>query len=52
MRSYLAEAVCETGRLVHVDMVEVNPALRPEGLRTTVESAITILQAAFGLRLL
>lgn len=45
---YIAEAMAETGRLRSMDLVEVNPSLRPEGLDTTVQSALIIIKAALG----
>lgn len=43
------EEIYNTGRLNAVDLVEVNPEIGSEGdVRRTVESAIQIIQAAFG----
>ena len=55
---YIAEAMAETGMLVSMDVVEVNPALRPDGsfdetttADPTVLMAIELIESALGKRI-
>lgn len=45
---YIAEVMAATGRLRSMDLVEVNPKLRTEGLERTVQSAKIVIKAALG----
>jgi arginase len=48
---YICEAVHETGSLVAVDLVEVNPRLAPEtdfGAQDTVRAGCSIVRCALG----
>ena len=48
---YICEAVHETGSLVAVDLVEVNPRLAPEtdlGAQETVRAGCSIVRCALG----
>ncbi|KAJ2786587.1 Arginase, catabolizes arginine to ornithine and urea [Coemansia interrupta] len=50
---YICEAVAETGCLVALDLVEVNPALGdPESLRQTVAVGCSLVRCSLGERLL
>jgi len=50
---YLCERVCETGQLVSMDIVEVNPKLgSAEEVRKTVDTAVNLARFAFGQTLL
>lgn len=56
--TYIAEAVAETGCLVSMDLVEVNPNLRKEGqlgeieLQSTLDVATSLVRCALGETLL
>ena len=46
---YICEELSKTNRLRCIDLVEVNPHLsNPEGVRTTVDTAIKLLQHCTG----
>lgn len=50
---YVCEKVHESGMLCSMDLVEVNPLINTaSGVKSTVDSAIEIIQTAFGLTLL
>lgn len=50
---YLCERVCETGQLVSMDIVEVNPKLgNAEEVRRTVSTSVDLARFAFGQTLL
>ncbi|KAI0242509.1 Arginase, catabolizes arginine to ornithine and urea, partial [Massospora cicadina] len=51
---YICEALCETGLVVAMDCVEVNPDLstRIEDLELTVKTALSLIRATFGESLL
>jgi len=49
---YIAESIAETGLLGSLDMVEVNPSLSPEGVKTTVDMAVGLICSALGNRIL
>lgn len=56
--TYIAEAVAETGCLVSMDLVEVNPNLRSEGavgeaeVKSTLDVATSLVRCALGETLL
>jgi len=51
--NYISEALAETGRLVSMDMVEVNSALgNEEEAKHTVEMALVLIASALGSRIL
>ncbi|KAF2158342.1 hypothetical protein M409DRAFT_71689 [Zasmidium cellare ATCC 36951] len=50
--SFIAECVHDTGSLIAMDLVEVNPSLEQEGAEKTVEAAISIVRCALGETLL
>jgi arginase len=45
---FIAECVHETGSLVALDLVEVNPSLEEEGAAETVRSGVSIVRCALG----
>lgn len=45
---FIAECVHETGSLVALDLVEVNPSLQEEGAAETVRSGVSIVRCALG----
>jgi arginase len=45
---YIAEALAQTGKLRSMDMVEINPRMRPEHAQQTVAAAATVIRAALG----
>jgi arginase len=45
---YIAESVAETGSLVAMDLVEVNPSLQAEGAYETVRAGCSIVRCALG----
>lgn len=50
---YICEAVKETGKLVSMDLVEVNPHLSDEkGRESTIYTSIEMVKSAFGRRLI
>lgn len=50
---YICEEVARTGKLVHVDMVEVNPDISDEtGVCSTVHVGVEMIKAVFGKTLL
>jgi len=50
---HICEVVAETGRLVGIDIVEVNPAIGTEkDVRETASVAVDIAKSALGLKLL
>ncbi|KAJ8489021.1 hypothetical protein ONZ45_g13734 [Pleurotus djamor] len=50
---YICEAVAETGKLIGMDLVEVNPAIGdPKSAKKTVDVACKLIRAAFGESLL
>jgi arginase len=51
--NYIAEAVSDTGRLVSMDLVEVNTSLADKDAGDkTVEMSMTIVESALGSRIL
>jgi arginase len=49
---YICEELALTGRLRSMDLVEVNPRLRPEHAHLTIEAAGCLIRAALGKTLL
>ena len=52
---YIAEAVAETDRLASMDMVEINPTLKPNTAGAgdaTVELGLALVASALGARIL
>ncbi len=49
---YINEALYETGCLVGMDLMEVNPALMPENAAGTIAIGNSLIRAAFGETLL
>ncbi|TFK33139.1 hypothetical protein BDQ12DRAFT_691548 [Crucibulum laeve] len=50
---YICEAVCETGKLIAMDLVEVNPCLTdPASAKRTVAAGCALVRAALGEELL
>jgi arginase len=45
---FIAECVHETGSLVAIDLVEVNPSLETEGAQETVRAGCSIVRCALG----
>lgn len=45
---YIAEAVHETGSLVAMDLVEVNPRLQAAGASETIRAGCSIVRCALG----
>ncbi|EMF12554.1 arginase [Sphaerulina musiva SO2202] len=45
---FIAESVHETGNLVALDLVEVNPSLEKEGVSETVRAGVSIVRCALG----
>lgn len=45
---FIAESVHETGNLVALDLVEVNPSLEKEGVGETVRAGVSIVRCALG----
>ena len=45
---YIAECVAETGSLVSMDLVEVNPALEMLGAAETVRAGCSLVRCALG----
>ena len=45
---YIAECVAQTGSLVAMDLVEVNPSLQAEGAQETVRAGCSIVRCALG----
>jgi len=45
---YIAECVAETGSLIALDLVEVNPSLETEGAAETVRAGCSIVRCALG----
>lgn len=45
---YICEAVQETGSLVAVDLVEVNPSLEVQGAGETVRAGCSLVRCALG----
>lgn len=48
----IAERLHQSGQLVGMDVVEVNPKLQPEGAIRTVRSGISVIKSALGFSLL
>ncbi len=44
----IARGVFESGQIVGIDLVEVNPKISPEGLSITVQSGMSLIRAALG----
>lgn len=49
---YICEVVHETGCLVAMDIVEVNPLIEPKYAERTVDAACSLVRCAFGMWLL
>lgn len=49
---YICETIAATGKLVCMDMVEVNPDIAVEGVASTVHVGTEMIKAAFGKTLL
>jgi arginase len=49
---YICERVAETGRMISMDMVEVNPLLEPQSAKQTAKVANEMIATAFGSKLL
>jgi len=49
---YICESVAETGNLIAVDLVEVNPKLTSEGAAETVRAGASLVRCALGETLL
>lgn len=45
---YIAEAVHETGQLIAMDLVEVNPRLEEGGVEETVRAGVSLVRCALG----
>jgi arginase len=45
---YIAECVAQTGNLVAMDLVEVNPSLQAEGAQETVRAGCSPVRCALG----
>ncbi|KAI4612389.1 uncharacterized protein J4E87_010290 [Alternaria ethzedia] len=45
---FIAECVAETGQLIALDLVEVNPSLDAEGAGDTVRAGVSIVRCALG----
>lgn len=45
---FIAECVAETGSLIALDLVEVNPSLDAEGAADTVRAGVSIVRCALG----
>lgn len=45
---FIAECVAETGSLIALDLVEVNPSLEAEGAAETVRAGCSIVRCALG----
>ena len=45
---YIAECVAETGSLVAMDLVEVNPRLDEPGAQETVRAGVSLVKCALG----
>lgn len=45
---FIAECVAETGSLIALDLVEVNPSLDAEGAGDTVRAGVSIVRCALG----
>ena len=45
---FIAECVHETGSLVALDLVEVNPSLEEQGVQETVRAGVSIVRCALG----
>jgi arginase len=45
---FIAESVAETGSLIALDLVEVNPSLETEGAAETVRAGCSIVRCALG----
>lgn len=45
---YIAECVAETGSLIALDLVEVNPSLESEGAHETIRAGCSIVRCALG----
>ncbi|KAG9789944.1 hypothetical protein KCU88_g1496, partial [Aureobasidium melanogenum] len=48
----VASRLHQTGRLVGMDVVEVNPEIQPEGSSRTIQSGISVIKSALGHSLL
>ena len=45
---FIAECVAETGSLIALDLVEINPSLDTEGASETVRAGCSIIRCALG----
>lgn len=45
----IARVISNTGRLIALDLVEVNPNINPDHAQRTIDSACTLIRGALGL---
>lgn len=45
---YIAERVCQSGRLVGIDLVEINPEIEKTRSSQTIRAGLSVLFAALG----
>lgn len=48
--TYISQRILETGSLVGMDLVELNPSVSPKKLDLTLQTGCSLVYSAFGMR--